>query len=217
MLENSAASITIESPFPDAHYPAVWRWIEPFRHRILDDFSPQNIDDFVAFLQVRSQLPGRTTYGVRRDGDLGGLVVIERVAPDHPTAIAHLLFRKSFWGHKTTIPALTKVFTDVFDSGVVNLRSEVFADNRAIISLITKLGGIRYGLPLLERGKALAAPLPQATIRGGELIDVVGLLLTREALDAMPGSARTPDTRGRRAGGKNPARKGEPAERRFAA
>lgn len=168
MLEKSATGVTIESPFPDAYYPAVWRWIEPFRNRILDDFSAQNVDDFVAFHELRSQLPGRTTYGVRRNGDLGGLVVIERVVPAHPTATAHLLFRKSFWGHTTTIPALTKVFTDVFDTGVQIIRSEIFADNNAMRSLARALGAREYG------------PLPKATIRRGEAIDILGLMLTRE-------------------------------------
>ena len=95
-------------------------------------------------------------------------MVIERVVPAHPTATTHLLFRKSFWGHKTTIPALTKVFTDVFDSGVQIIRAGMLIDNHAIRSLARALGTREYG------------PLPKATIRGGEPIDVVGLMLTRE-------------------------------------
>ena len=82
------------------------------------------------------------TWGVYRDGLLGGWVAF-----DLHTSNAHCVFKKgetrteSFFGHKTTIPALTQIATDLFAVGVPRIGMLVFRSNRALQSLIKALGG----------------------------------------------------------------------------
>ena len=81
---------------------------------------------------------------------------------------AHCVFKRSFWGHATTVEALRQVFDEIFSSGVIKITATAFADNHALLGLVRKLGFQREGV------------LRQQTRRAGELIDVVVIGLTRE-------------------------------------
>jgi RimJ/RimL family protein N-acetyltransferase len=119
--------------------------MDAFRGRVTDDFSSQTIDEFVPeMIELASRVE---TYGVWRgegsDEELGGMVWIERASPY--LAIAHLLFKRSFWGRETTQASLWQIFDRVFASGIGKITSSVFADNYQVLSLVKALGAKEEG------------------------------------------------------------------------
>jgi RimJ/RimL family protein N-acetyltransferase len=129
-------------PFPEKRWPRVWVWVEEFRNRVMDDFAPQTLEEFVA---QRMQLaPMEATFGVERGGELGGLIVIQ---PANPYLVsAHCLFKKSFWGADVTLAACRMVFADLFEkTEVQKIQAVAFADNHQILALVRKLGGDKEG------------------------------------------------------------------------
>ena len=132
----------IVTPFPEKRWPRVWVWVEEFRSRVMDDFAPQTLEEFVA--QRMHCAPFEATYGVERGGELGGLIVVQAVNPH--LASAHCLFKKTFWGHETTLAAVQAVFLDWFtNTGVEKITSIAFADNHQILAMVRKLGGDKEG------------------------------------------------------------------------
>jgi RimJ/RimL family protein N-acetyltransferase len=130
----------IISPFPEKRWPRVWVWVEEFRLRVMDDFAPQTLEEFVAQRLASHE----ATYGVERAGELGGLIVVQPVTPH--LASAHCLFKKTFWGHETTLMALRQVFAEWFEhTPTQKISSIAFADNHQILAMVRKLGGNKEG------------------------------------------------------------------------
>lgn len=130
------------TPFPPQRWPRVWVWIEEFRNRVMDDFSPQTLEEFVQ--QRMGANPYEATFGVERGGELGGLIT---VCPLNPyLANAHCLFKKSFWGSDVTLAACRQVFSEMFENtSIQKITSIAFADNHQILALVRKLGGNKEG------------------------------------------------------------------------
>lgn len=139
----SNANIIVESPFPPEEYPRVWYWMQAVKSQVMSDQSPQNIDAYVDSAIERHEQA--LTWAVYRDDILGGFVMYEPI--NDSTGNAHCIFKKganraeSFFGWKTTEPALTQVAADIFAIGVQRIGMCVFQTNGAIQSLIARLGG----------------------------------------------------------------------------
>lgn len=155
-------SVEVRSPFPEHSIPRIWGWMQRFRSRVADDFGPGSLEEFVDWFLGADQ----RTWGVYRDGELGGVVVIQ---PQNPIAVvSHCIFKREFWGRKTTRPALEQVYREVFDSGVLRIGARIFADNQAIKALALEMGAKQEGTTR------------DATMRGGKPVDMIGLGLLRE-------------------------------------
>lgn len=155
------------SPFPVYELPRVWLWVQQFRSRVADDFSPKTLDEFVEVEMAR--MTRQMTWGVYRGGELGGLIAFE---PSSPVAgTSHVTFRRSFWGHKTSVPAMREAHREIFGAGYRKIVSFVFADNDAIRSL-AKAAGLK-----------VEGVLRNQTLRNGEPVDMVAFGLTREEFE----------------------------------
>ena len=165
-------TLRIETPFPPHAWPRVWDWIQPFKGSVFDDTCATTQDEFVEQQLARSQNPGFRSWAFYKDNELGGLAIFETRLPDDPMGFAHTVFKKSFFGRNTTEQALTQLAEEVFAGGVTLIRCEVFQRNSNIRSLCKAIGFVEYG------------PFRKCIRQGGELIDVVGLSLTPEQLEA---------------------------------
>lgn len=159
--------LRLTAPFPEYALPRVWTWIEDFRHRVVDDYSPKSLSEFVRHWKERE--PFRKTWAIWRGEDLGGLVIYEPWQPGVGTS--HALFKRSFWGREVTRAALEQVYGEIFDSGTRKVVSFPFRDNAAIIALGKSLGAVTEGV------------LKGQTLRNGEPVDVVILSLFKEDFD----------------------------------
>jgi RimJ/RimL family protein N-acetyltransferase len=158
--------VSLRSPFPPEDVPRIWEWIEPFRNRVSDDFSPKTLMEFLVYF--REQSMRSHTWAVYRSGELGGLVTYEKISPVVGTA--HCIFKKSFWGRATTMPALQAAIHEMFGESV-KLTLPVMDGNKAMLSLLSDLGASREGV------------LEKHTVRGGKPINVVMLALFRDTFD----------------------------------
>lgn len=154
---------TIEaiSPFPAEELPRVWLWLADAGSTLLNDQGPQTMDAFVDMWLER----GALTWGVWRDGELGGWVAYEPIT--EATGNMHCIFRKgnrrdSFWGQKTTVPALTQVVEQLWSIGVARIGMMVPTDNHAIQALIKRSGARREAVI-----SATFLPDGQTLSRGG--------------------------------------------------
>jgi RimJ/RimL family protein N-acetyltransferase len=162
--------LRVETPFPEYAVPRIWIWMQEFRGRVLDDFAPKDLPGFMAEWAQR-QAAGQQTWVVYRDGEPGGLVTFEVASP--VAGWTHCLFSRRFWGQDTTIPALQRVYRQIFETTQTRkLCALAFADNFQVIGLARRLGAKREGL------------LRQQTTRGGKAVDMVVLGLLREEFDA---------------------------------
>jgi RimJ/RimL family protein N-acetyltransferase len=158
-------AVRVEKPFPDYALPRVWSWIQDFRARVTDDFSPQTLEEFVVqWEQLKAQ---RTTWGVWRGAELGGLVAWEPW-PVPGVGVSHALFKREFWGRGTTRRALELVYGELFEDGVRKILGFPFASNHAIIGLGKSIGAKTEGV------------LRRQTLQGGKPVDLVILGLLKE-------------------------------------
>lgn len=160
-------NIEVRSPFPIESLPRVWGWIERFRNRVVDDFSPATLNAFVEkSIEDAKQM---TTWAVYRDGELGGMVSFQQWTPVLGTC--HCLFKREMWGRKTTLPALQQIATEIFATGISKISMCVFSDNKAIIALVKDLGGVTEGR------------YRNHTMRGGKLVDMTAIALFKEGFE----------------------------------
>lgn len=143
--------------FPDAALPQLWAWCEAFRNQVADDYSPKTINEFVDF-ELAREAARVIKFGVFRDDELGGCIWVEQLSD--LVAEAHCIFKKEFFGHKTTIPALKLMAHMIFETGIQKIKMRTFADNYAIKSLLLNAGAHREGV------------FKNETKRNGELIDI---------------------------------------------
>lgn len=166
-------AVRVESPFPSPAWPRVWSWLGDFRSRVCDDYSPQNVQDFVIHMMRKARDQETWAVHASRGGgpeELCGMITYEPTAPGVGTT--HALFRKDYWGHDITVPALSTVYAGLFERGVRKIIGAPFRDNRAIVELGRKLGARVEGR------------LRAQTMRGGKPVDVVLLGLLKEDFDS---------------------------------
>jgi RimJ/RimL family protein N-acetyltransferase len=162
-------AVEICEPFPEWAWPQVWHWTQGFRRQVADDFAPQELGVFVRdMMAIRAR-----TWGVYRDGRVGGVLWFEQTSP--VAGIAHAIFSRSFWGSKTTVPAMSAAVAAVMDSGVRKISAIVFADNHAARGIYRRLGFRDEGI------------LRAHTMRRGEMVDMAVCGLTREGWNEFIG------------------------------
>jgi RimJ/RimL family protein N-acetyltransferase len=177
--------IEVVSPFPEFAVPRVWDWIETFREKVCDDYSPTTREAFVeqTLAQLRS---GVRSWAIYRDGDLGGMVTYQAWNPRVGTM--HTLFKRAFWGRSTTETALRTIGNDVFSSGVEKVTAYFFEDNHALRGLLRHFGAKREGW------------FEAQTIRGGKPVAMEAVAIFRERFYASS-NCSSADIGGNRSGG----------------
>jgi RimJ/RimL family protein N-acetyltransferase len=158
--------VRVSEPFPDHALPRVWHWIQSFRWRVADDFSPQTLEEFMLHWSAHER---RRSWAVYRDNEIGGLVTVDPMS--QMVSIANCTFKRSFWSQAdVTLPALQQVYSEVFGStpDVHKILQWAFADNAQLLGLMRKLGAEKE------------ATLRQQTRRRGELVDMIAIGLLRE-------------------------------------
>jgi len=134
--------IELTSPFPFESLPRVWRWIEPFRAKVADDFAPQNLGDFVNYMAEKWNR--QRTWAVYGEGELGGLITFEPLSPWVGTA--HVILKPDFQGRGIAVKACRQAVEAMFQQpGLGKLAFFILAGNLAIGSLLVGLGAKREG------------------------------------------------------------------------
>ena len=156
------SEIRITSPFPLSAVPRVWTWCQEFRARVADDFGPKTLAEFVTKWENTPQ----RSWAIYRGDELGGMVSFEQWT--ELVGTAHCTFKRSFWGWRTTLPALAQIAGEIFAGGIHKLVFMVYEDNHAIRSLLKQLGAVQEGL------------IHEATKREGKFVSIVVMGLTQE-------------------------------------
>lgn len=161
-------TLCVNNPFPFEALPRVWGWIAPFRERLFDDFGPKTQDEFVASMSAR--WPCYATWAIRADGELCGLMTMERLSPW--VGNAHMLIKREFHGKGVAVKAARKVIAEMFALGVGKIAMYPLEGNLAVASLNCHLGAKREGC------------LQGHTVRGGKPCDVWAYGLSKEQFEA---------------------------------
>jgi RimJ/RimL family protein N-acetyltransferase len=134
--------IELISPFPFEALPRVWGWIAGFRQKVADDFAPQTLGDFVA--HMASRWGHQKTWAIAGDGELGGLIIFERLSPWRGTA--HVILKPDFQGRGIAVKACRQAVREMFqEKGIGKLEFQALAGNLAVGSLLTNIGAKREG------------------------------------------------------------------------
>lgn len=184
--------VELVSPFPPHAWPRVWTWLAPFRRRVHDDLDPQTLQAYVEQQLALQKLPNYRSWGVTRDtgngAELGGLIaLLQPRGVDDPSAIAHLVFRKEFFGFATAVPAIRSAFGEAFAGGIQLIRGEIFDDNASIRSLVLEVGARLYGVLGERRGQARVEAIPGAVRRRGKPAGAIGFAIGPQ--DLAPAAA----------------------------
>lgn len=164
-----ASEIVLESPFPIYAVPRIWQWVESFRDKVFDDYGPQTQREFVD-QWIKAERNGRRSWSVSKRNELGGVITVSNLSP--VVAEMHCVFRKEFWGHENTVPALEAVADLLLAEGIEKVTSCVTADNHGLLALLRKIGGVREGV------------LKDQQRRGGKPADLVIIAVHKEAYHA---------------------------------
>lgn len=138
--------------------------MQPFLGRVSDDYSPKTVEDFIAFFERAADQ--QKTWAVYRNGELGGMISYQQVSPIVGTA--HCVFKKTFWGHATTMEALRQAFLHMFEN-CTKISSPVMEGNKAMLSLLMKMGAKREGV------------LEAHTLRDGKPLNLVMTAFFRDS------------------------------------
>ncbi len=179
--------IEVTSPFPFEALPRTWKWIEGFRQKISDDFAPQDLREFIEWMSLKWDR--QKTWAVYGDGELGGLIVFERINPWLGTA--SIVLKPDFQGRRMvdrrgmSVKACRIAFAEMFqEPGLGKIDFFLLDGNRAIGSLLITLGAKREGT------------LESHTLRNGKPTDLWVYGLTKEHFEVKQhgisiGSIRT--------------------------
>jgi RimJ/RimL family protein N-acetyltransferase len=160
--------IEVTSPFPFEALPRVWRWIETFREKVSDDFSPRDLKSFLESMARRWDR--QKTWAVRAGDELGGLVIFERRTEWLGTA--RYVFKPDFQGKGLAVKACRAAVAQMLaEPGIGKLEFHALAGNLAIGSLVCSLGAKREGT------------LEGHTLCGGKPTDVWLYGLRKEAFE----------------------------------
>lgn len=170
-----AAEITLESPFPKDQMPRIWLWMESNLKAVADDYSPKTMEDFARYW-FELEANGQRSWAVRRDGEMGGVIVARPILPG--VSEIHVIFKREFWGKGTTLEALRMVCQELFSEGMRKLVALTFADNRSAFQMVKALGGLVEG-KLLEH-----------TMRGGKPLDVFAMAIHRKGFEYVISTER---------------------------
>jgi len=129
--------------------------METFRHLVADDFSPKDLPGFMAGLQLKFEQPGYQTWSISVDGELVGLIAMEKLSPWLGTA--HWILKPDFHGKGVARKASMIAVTEMFESGIGKLSFYPLDGNWAMFSLLKSLGAQHEGM---LRGQTLSDGKP---------------------------------------------------------
>lgn len=147
------------TPFPEEHLPVMWEWLQEFRKQMVDDFCPTTFEEMVTVNQ-RGLDRGMKMYAAMQEGKVVGAVWGDPIGDDQ--YLGHLVFDRSLDRAAKFACARAAVFT-MFATGARKISWASFADNRAFIIFLRKIGAVIEGR------------LRDGARRNGELVDVVVL------------------------------------------
>ena len=133
--------IRLIAPFPFEALPRVWGWMAEFRGQVADDFAPQTLGQFMAFM--RDGWSRQKTWAIYGDDELGGLITFERLSPWLGTA--HITLKRVFQGKGIAVPVCREAVAAMFEQGIGKLSFYPLSGNLAIGSLLVGLGAKREG------------------------------------------------------------------------
>lgn len=161
-------NIDVTSPFPFEALPRVWKWIEPFRSKVSDDFAPQSLPSFIEYMSLKWER--QKTWAVYGDGELGGLIVFEQLNPWLGTA--SIVLKPDFQGQGIAVKACRIAVAEMFEQpGIGKVDFYLLAGNYAIGSLLITLGAKREGT------------LESHTLRNGKPTDLWVYGLTKASFE----------------------------------
>lgn len=134
--------IAVHSPFPEHALPRLWKWQEPFRDRVNDDFEPSTPESFVAVWQRRVRTA--PSWAISRDGELGGIVTFEKWSTI--AGVLLHLFKPEFWDQQYSVPAMAMLFEQLRAEGVEKVSMLFFQDAARSIGIAKAMGGKREGV-----------------------------------------------------------------------
>lgn len=143
-------------------WPRAYSWARESEHWVFDDFASRDQRDWVDSQIRRSS----HDFGVYLDGALGGLIQGDRISP--VCVQVHFLFKRHFWTPQETTQAAELAKWEAWRLGYRKIWCLVDADNRAIIALIRRVGGIYEGTLVNHVQKA------------GKLSDIASWAILRE-------------------------------------
>lgn len=134
-----------------ADWPICWSWLNRYYWKVADDYAPKTLQEFVDASISR----GSRNFGVYRNGELGGLIMFDRLSPY--LCECHVYFKRSFWGWATTVPALQLARRwATTEGGYSKCTSPIFESNQLMVKLAERLGFIQeafFRAHTTQRGK----------------------------------------------------------------
>ncbi|HTB10932.1 MAG TPA: GNAT family protein [Bryobacteraceae bacterium] len=177
----------MREPFPEWAWPEVWAWIGGLREKLIDDFGPRTMDEWMAF--VEENVHRQRTWGVWMGGELGGVITFDKGSP--MAGAVHLYFKRSMWG-RAPMPAMRQVLELIFAGPTTKILTSVFEDNHAARGMFRKLGFLVEG------------HFRSQTVRGGKPVAMVAVGLTKEDFYRVhDGAGRPGGVSGKHAGSEN--------------
>lgn len=144
--------VIIESPFPRSSLPALFCWTERIRSSVADDSVPDEIEAWMRWQEARMTRSNVATWGMYRDGDIGGYFEIV----EHETgasaaleyfAIASCIFRREMWGRENgSHEALNLCLQEVFVDVTTTIFFPVYKHNESMQRLLWSAGAANVGL-----------------------------------------------------------------------
>ncbi len=168
LMTATATEVRVFSPFPVEAIPRIGFWFERVAANISDDFGPKTVDDVVRLVQGHMS-NGIQTWAVERDGELGGYISAFKLSPI--VKEISCTFKPEFFTPNTVDPAIKEVLADLFSDGTLKVVAHIFKENYGIRNVVKRLGFTFEG----NRRKH--------TMRGGRLVDVQALGITKEDFD----------------------------------
>jgi RimJ/RimL family protein N-acetyltransferase len=133
--------MTVElRPWRSADWPIAFRWARESAPWVFDDFAPTDQHSWIDSQIRRSS----HDYAVIHEGELGGLIQGDRISPI--TVQVHFLFKRHFCTPEITTEAALLAKAEAWRLGYRKIWCLVDAENRAIIRLIKRVGGIPEGM-----------------------------------------------------------------------
>lgn len=106
---NPSPNVTITSPFPESHLPAVYLWLERFIDK--SDYAGMTLQEFMDHQRARAD--ACPTWIVYRDDEPAGFVELE--ASDY-SGLVKLVFKQGCLNAETSVPGLSQILDRVFES-----------------------------------------------------------------------------------------------------
>lgn len=133
--------IELLSPFPETDYPAMYHWFASLKGgRDYYDHGT-TLNEFVELQRRRS--PHVQTWGAYRNDELGGY--IEFAPCDARVGFAKLIFKKSFWGNKSCVPAIDNAMEQIWSQGFEAVLFDPLFRNSQIRYMLRQVGAREAG------------------------------------------------------------------------